>query len=69
MNKWLEIGDQFTKEGLSKLKPKQVLVFDMEGSRTEFKIERISLKNHKLFVTETKLYKESEVNIVDKETL
>jgi hypothetical protein len=61
MTKAMEIGSEFTKEGLAKLKTGQVLVFDFEGSRNEFKITKINRKSHKLFVKPCKLLTEQEM--------
>ena len=52
----MEIGDEFTKEGLAKLKTGQILIYDMEGTRTELKITKINRKSHKCYVKETKTY-------------
>lgn len=61
MAKWIEIGSEFTPEGLAKLKAGQVLVYEFEGSKTELKIMRINKKSHKLFAVETKLYTDKEM--------
>lgn len=61
MTKSIEIGNEFTPEGLAKLKKGQVLVYNMEGSRTELKITSINRKSHKLYVQETKLYTEDDI--------
>lgn len=38
---WQEITDILTPEGVKKLKLRQVLVFDYEGSRNEYKVMEI----------------------------
>ena len=58
----IETGSEFTPEGLAKLKKGQVLVYNMEGSRKELKITSINRKSHKLYVQETKLYTEDDIN-------
>lgn len=63
--KSIEIGNEFTPEGLAKLKKGQVLVYEFEGSRTELKITSINRKSHKLYVQETRLYTEKEVQNLD----
>lgn len=62
-----EIGNEFTKEGLAKLKVGQVLVYDYEGSRTELKITKINRKSHKLYVQEVKLYTDEEIDALTDE--
>lgn len=62
MNKSIEIGSEFTPEGLAKLKQGQVLIFELEGSRTELKITKLNRKSHKCYVTEVHLKTEEEMN-------
>jgi hypothetical protein len=40
-NDWQNIAEDLTPQGIAKLKKGQVLVFDYEGSRNEYRIVRI----------------------------
>lgn len=44
----IDMSETFTPEGLAKLKRGQVLVFNYEGTRVEYKIVRLNKKSHKL---------------------
>lgn len=51
---WIDMTDQFTPEGIARLEKGQVLVFDYEGSRNEYKIMRI--RHGKVWVKHITLY-------------
>lgn len=61
-----EIGEILTKEGLNKLRIGQVLMFNYEGCRNEYKITRINRKAHKCWVKRIRTYHPDEVTITDK---
>lgn len=60
-----EIGDMLTKEGIQKLKVGQILMFDYEGSRNEYKITRLNRKAHKCWVKKVRTYHPDEVSVED----
>lgn len=67
MSKWINITDTLTPAGLKKLQVGQVLVFNYEGSRNEYKIMRI--RNGNCWVKPVTLHLPENVNIVDKEEI
>lgn len=61
----IEIGSEFTKEGLTKLKVGQLLRFNLEGSFTEFIITKLNRKSGKVWVKDVTTYLPNEVQTVD----
>jgi hypothetical protein len=61
-----EISDVLTPEGLQKLKVGQILIFNYEGSRNEFKVTKLNKKSGKCWVKPVTTYSEDQVDVVDK---
>ena len=47
-SEWIDLTPELTEQGIAKLKKGQVLVFDFEGSRNEFRI--VQIKDGKVWV-------------------
>lgn len=60
-----EIGSEFTKEGLAKLKVGQLLRFNYEGSIIEFIITKLNRKSGKVWVKDVTTYHPDEVSVED----
>lgn len=58
-----EIGSEFTKKGLTKLKVGQLLRFNFEGSITEFFITKLNRKSGKVWVKDASTYHPDQVRI------
>lgn len=61
-----EISDVLTHEGIKKLKQGQILVFNFEGSRNEYKITKLNKKSGRCWVVPVTTYAENEVHVEDK---
>lgn len=61
-----EIGSEFTKEGIAKLKVGQLLRFNFEDSITELRITKLNRKSGKVWVEDIKTYHPDEVQVEDK---
>ncbi len=61
-----EITDVISDEGFDRLKVGNVLTFDYEGSRSDYKITRMNKTNRRIWARQIKTYDPSEVGIVDK---
>lgn len=64
----VEMGDQFTPDGLARLTVGQILKFNFEGSIVSYRITRLNRKSHKLWATPVQMWKDEEtrVQVVDK---
>lgn len=65
MNKSINISDQFTEEGIQKLKKDMLLRFDQEGSITELKITKVNKKSGKVYAKETKTFTPQEIEAME----
>lgn len=65
MNRSINISDQFTEEGIQKLKKDMLLRFDQEGSITELKVTKVNKKSGKVYAKETKTYTPEEVEAIE----
>lgn len=59
-SEWQEITDVLTPEGVKKLKLRQVLVFDYEGSRNEYRV--VKIKDGRVWVKPVTLYTPGEAD-------
>lgn len=57
----IDMSEAFTPEGINKLKQGQVLIFDFEGSKNEYKITKINKKSSKVWAKPTTLYTEEQM--------
>ena len=62
---WEDVGPILTPKGFRELRAGQVLVFNYEGSRNEYRVMRIDRKRKRCWVVPTTLYKPEQVGIVD----
>ena len=65
MNRSINISDQFTEEGIQKLKKDMLLRFDQEGSITELKVTKVNKKSGKVYAKETKTYTPQEIEMIE----
>lgn len=63
---WENMTDIFTPEGLQKIKVGQVMMFNLDGVRNEYRIMRI--KNGKVWGKKVITYHPSQVEITEGET-
>lgn len=62
----VEIGDQLTPKAFKDFKVSQVLTFNFEGSPVFLRITKINKGKKKMWAKVTRLYKQEDVDIVDK---
>lgn len=62
-----EIGSEFTKEGIAKLKKGMLLRFIYEGSPIEFIVTKLNRKSGKVWVKDATTYHPDEVKITNKD--
>ena len=58
-----DLSDVFTPVGIQKLKVGQILIFNYEGSRNEFKITRLNKKKHIVRAIKVTTYAPDEVTV------
>lgn len=61
-----EISDILTDKAFKDLKVGQILMFNYEGSRNDYKITKINRKSKKCWVKKVTTYSTDQVNIDDK---
>lgn len=61
-----EISDILTDKAFKDLKVGQILMFNFEGSRNDYKITKINRKSKKCWVKKVTTYSTDQVNIDDK---
>lgn len=54
-NKWVDMTPELTPEGIAVMKVGKLLIFDFEGSRTKFKVMRVT-KEPKVWAMEVETY-------------
>lgn len=60
-DKSIDMSEAFTPGGINKLKQGQVLIFNFEGSKNEYKITKINKKSSKVWARPTTLYTEEQM--------
>lgn len=62
MKKWEEISELLTDKAKKELKTGQVLIFEQEGSKVEWKVRRIDRKRNKFYIAPVYLMTPEELN-------
>lgn len=66
MNEIMDIGSDFTKDGIKRLSIGQVLTFEQDGKQSSYKIVKRHVKRGELWVRPIRLYRPEEMKVVDK---